>query len=169
MFTRSSPKQSDMIKKAETPPSPRREQSGAPSIISSGVSITGNIESPGEVQLDGVIKGDVHCHALTLGESGSITGKITAESITIKGRVDGEIVGQTVRLEKTAELKGDVVHQTLSVEAGARIAGRIIHSSKPLEWRPDDPKIVANGDGNGNDAPGKKEKPEAKVSPTVLQ
>lgn len=165
MFTRSSRKQDDTMKKAEPALPPRREASGAPSIISDGVSIIGNIDSPGEIQLDGTIDGDVRCHALTLGESGAIRGRIVAETVVIKGRVEGEIAGRSVRLEKTADLKGDIMHQTLSVEAGARIAGRLMHSDQPLETLTAKPSSapVAVTDKAG------KAKPEPELSPAVLK
>jgi len=129
MFTRSK----EDPKKSAPSPVPVRKDAGAPSIISTGVEITGNINSPGEIQLDGTIDGDISCGAFSLGESGKVNGRITAESVTIRGRVDGEICGAKVRLEKTAQVFGDVTHQTLSVEGGARVSGHLIHNEKPLE------------------------------------
>lgn len=129
MFTRSK----DDPKKPAPSPAPVRKESGAPSIISAGVEITGHINSPGEIQLDGSIDGDIACGAFSLGESGKVTGRITADSVTIRGRVDGEICGSKVRLEKTAQVNGDVTHQTLSIEGGARISGHFIHHDNPLE------------------------------------
>lgn len=131
MFTRSK----DDTK--QTPPSqaprPVPKDSGAPSIISAGVEITGNIVSPGEVQLDGTIHGDISCESFSLGESGHVTGRILANSVTIRGKIDGEICGMKVRLDKTAEVSGDVTHQTLSVEGGAKVSGHLIHKESPLE------------------------------------
>lgn len=124
MFTRSS--KTDM-KKPETALVPRRETNGAPSIISANVHVSGDIDSPGEVQLDGEVNGNIRCSALILGEAGRVEGKITADSVTIRGHVDGEIVGNLVRLEKTAQITGDISHQTISIEAGARISGQLIH------------------------------------------
>lgn len=121
------------MKKAEQAPIGKRDSaSDAPSIISASVLITGDIESPGEIQLDGDIKGNVHCTSLTLGETGSILGKVVANSITLRGQVEGEVIGAVVRLEKTARISGDIMHQTLSVEAGARLSGNIIHAENPL-------------------------------------
>lgn len=121
------------MKKAEQAPTSKRDSaSDAPSIISASVLITGDIESPGEIQLDGDIKGNVHCASLTLGETGSILGKVVANSITLRGQVEGEVIGTVVRLEKTARISGDIMHQTLSVEAGARLSGNIIHAENPM-------------------------------------
>lgn len=129
MFTRSK----DNPKKPAPSPAPVRKESGAPSIISAGVEINGHINSPGEIQLDGTIDGDITCGAFSLGESGKVNGRITADSVTIRGCVDGEICGSKVRLEKTAQVTGDVTHQTLSIEGGARISGHFIHNDSPLD------------------------------------
>jgi len=133
MFTRS--KDDPKTEKKAAPPSPLpvQKDSGAPSIISTGVEIVGHITSPGEIQLDGTIEGDISCGAFSLGESGAVNGRVTAESVTIRGRVDGEICGAHVRLEKTAQVNGDVTHQTLSVEGGARVSGHLIHSETPMD------------------------------------
>ena len=38
-----------------------RRSSGAPSILSAGMQVTGDIVSDGEVQIDGELSGDIHC------------------------------------------------------------------------------------------------------------
>lgn len=103
---------------------------GAPSIISTDVTITGDLDSKGELQLDGRVTGDIRCKALVLGEKGRIKGDISAETVTLRGHVEGTIEARVVRLEKTAKLSGDIFHETLSVEAGAIIDGQITYASK---------------------------------------
>lgn len=112
------------------------EPSGAPSIISAGVEIVGNIVSPGEVQLDGAIEGDIRCHSFVLGESGRVDGQVIAENMTLRGTVEGEVRGTGVRLEKSAKVVGEITHGTLSVEAGAQISGRIHHSEHATADKP---------------------------------
>ena len=45
----------------------------APSIIGEDLTVTGNVLSKGEVQVDGQIQGDVHCSSLIVGEYLSIS------------------------------------------------------------------------------------------------
>jgi len=105
----------------------------APSIIGASVTLTGNLDSKGEIQLDGKIVGDVTCSTLSLGESGSIKGIISAETVIIRGAVEGEICGKSVRLDKSAQVTGDIYHTTLSIEAGATVSGHFLHRDNPLE------------------------------------
>ena len=101
-----------------------------PSIISSDVTIKGNVTTKGEIQLDGTIEGDVKSNALTIGEHGTVKGKVTADDVIVKGSVNGSITGRNIRLEKSAKIHGDLCHQTLSIEAGAYIEGNLSHQDK---------------------------------------
>lgn len=107
--------------------------SGALSILASDVRIVGNVEASGEIQLDGVIEGDVRCGGLTLGESGTVAGEIRAEQVTIRGTVNGTIFGRTILFEKTARVTGDIVHESISIEVGAHVDGRLVNRDNPLE------------------------------------
>lgn len=102
--------------------------SSAPSIIGSDVKIVGNVTTPGELQLDGIVEGDINCGALTMGEHGQVTGTIKSENVVIRGKVEGTILSRTVRLEKSCKIIGDVKHETVSVESGAFIQGKFVHA-----------------------------------------
>ena len=106
----------------------RNGGNSAPSIIGSDVKIEGNITTVGEIQLDGVVEGDINCGSMTMGEHGAVTGVIAADSLIVRGKVDGTVRARSIRLEKSARVTGDVWHETLSVEAGAYIEGRFVHS-----------------------------------------
>ena len=96
-----------------------------PSIISADVTIKGNLSTSGEIQLDGTIEGDVKSNAVTVGENGTVKGKISADDVTVKGTVKGSITSRSIRVEKSAKIVGDLCHQTLSIEAGASIEGNL--------------------------------------------
>ncbi len=131
MFSKS---KEDMKKPASNNnPVPRPGSAPTPSIIGSDVEIEGNIRTVGELQLDGSITGDLTCGGLVMGESGAVKGTISADNVTIRGSVNGEIRARSVRLEKSAVVDGDVYHESLSVESGAKLTGRFAHTSSPKE------------------------------------
>ncbi len=66
-----------------------------------------------------------------MGETGSVKGTIGADTVTIRGTVQGEIRARSVRLEKSAVVEGDIYHESLSVEAGAKLTGQFTHTSSP--------------------------------------
>lgn len=111
---------------------PPRAQSSAPSIIGANVRIKGDLSTAGEIQLDGVVKGDVSAASIIMGEQGALEGTIVAEKVVVRGQVKGSIRGRSVIMERTARVTGDVFHSTLSIESGAIIEGTFSHSDDPL-------------------------------------
>ena len=78
----------------------RSEPLGAGTIISSDLTIIGNVVSKGQVTLDGTIQGDMHCASLVVGENGEIDGGIIANEVVVHGRVTGAIRGDRVYVAK---------------------------------------------------------------------
>lgn len=113
---------------AETPrPAPAAASGprGTPSIISANLHIVGNLKTEGEIQVDGVIDGDVTAQALTVGSHARIAGELVADDIVVHGQISGKISARQVRLAKTAKVVGDIVHEVLAIEAGAHIEGQL--------------------------------------------
>jgi cytoskeletal protein CcmA (bactofilin family) len=109
-------------------PAPR---STAPSIISGDLKIQGNLTSAGDLQIDGIVEGDIQSRSLTVGEGAAVTGNITADTVRVCGQVTGQIKAGTVNLERTAKVMGDIVHQILSLEPGAFLEGHVRHNEAP--------------------------------------
>lgn len=104
----------------------------APSIVSSDVTITGILQSDGDMQIDGRVDGNVRCVRLVVGESGVINGEVEAETVTVRGRVEGTVRARDLALAATAHVEGEILHHTLEVEEGAFVEGRFRHCSDPL-------------------------------------
>ena len=100
--------------------------SGLPSIISQDMTITGNIASPGTVQVEGKVIGDIECHELALGETGEVNGHIKCEVAAIHGTVNGELEVTSLTIAASAKINGDIVHENVSIEAQARVEGQLI-------------------------------------------
>lgn len=94
-----------------------------PSLIAPSLRIIGNVECSGNVQLDGILDGDIQGAELTVGEGAVINGTVTAEKVKIAGEVNGLITGRVVELCASAKVAGDIHHDSLSVEAGAFLEG----------------------------------------------
>lgn len=111
---------------------------GAPSILSAGMQVTGDIVSDGEVQIDGVLSGDIHCAKLTIGETGRINGSVVADDCLVHGEVVGQIKADSVTLSRSSRVEGDVLHDMLAIEPGARLDG---HCRRLDKVEADDPKL----------------------------
>ena len=95
-------------------------------IISSGMKVEGKVSSSGSIRLDGTVQGDIDCQGnVNIGEQGKVYGKVDGLSITIGGKVEGEIKAkEKIILESKANLKGDIFTKILVVESGARFDGK---------------------------------------------
>lgn len=100
--------------------------------------VTGDIVSDGEVQIDGVLSGDIHCAKLTIGETGRINGSVVADDCLVHGEVVGQIKSDAVTLSRSSKVEGDVLHDMLAIEPGARLDG---HCRRLDKTDSDDPKL----------------------------
>lgn len=101
------------------------------SVIGDDLTITGNVVSKGEVQIDGIVQGDVHCATLLIGENAQVTGGVFAEDVIVRGRVIGSVRGARVTLQDSSHVEGDVYHQSLAIEQGAFFEGKSRRSDEP--------------------------------------
>jgi hypothetical protein len=77
-----------------------------PSIIGEDLTISGNVTSKGEIQVDGEIQGDIHCGSLLLGDKSQVMGNVMAEDVVVRGRVVGSIRGLRVTLQAQSHVEG---------------------------------------------------------------
>ena len=119
-----------------------------PSVIGSDLIIIGNLESKGEVTVEGQIQGDIHCAMLLVGENAVVTGGIVAEEVVVRGKVMGSVRGNKVTLQSTAHVEGDVFHKALAIEQGAFFEGKSRRADDPMGTltRTDGPSL-SNGNG----------------------
>ena len=108
-----------------------RKPPRAPSLISDNITIEGSVIGEGELQIDGVVRGEVRVDKVTIGETGHVEGAIFAEVVETRGRVIGQISAKQVRLYGTAYVDGDITHEQLAMESGAFFQGRSLKFQRP--------------------------------------
>ena len=110
---------------------PRVEGSaGVPtSHLSKAITISGDLESDGELQIYGNVSGQVCADRLVVGPGGFLEGDVIARDVHIEGRLEGRIFALNVTLDSAAEVNGRIFHNTITVAKGARIDAR-------MPWRP---------------------------------
>ena len=87
-----------------------------------GQSIT--IRCRGALQINGNIQAELHSKTLVVGDSGKVEGSIWADTVDVRGRVSGTIMGSRVVLHPSAQVEGDIHAKSLSVSDGATFEGR---------------------------------------------
>jgi cytoskeletal protein CcmA (bactofilin family) len=99
----------------------------APSLLSADLTITGNLQSAGDMQIDGTVEGDIRSTKLTISNTGVVRGSVEAEQVVIAGHVTGQIKARHVTLNKTARVVADVIQERLTIEPGAFFEGNCRH------------------------------------------
>jgi cytoskeletal protein CcmA (bactofilin family) len=95
-------------------------------ILSSDVEIKGSIKFQKELLIDGKVEGEINSDGvLTIGENADIRGEIKTKSITVYGKVQGNItVGERCELKSRCTLQGDLKAARLVIEEGATFIGK---------------------------------------------
>lgn len=95
-------------------------------VIASGVTVTGNLQGNGTVQVEGVLEGEIRLEgAVTVTSTGLVKGPVEADVVHIAGRAEGNIQARDhLRLESSGTIEGDVTSVSFVIEDGGCLNGR---------------------------------------------
>ncbi|MBS1733905.1 MAG: polymer-forming cytoskeletal protein [Bacteroidetes bacterium] len=98
---------------------------GSTTIIGAGSVIHGNIDSVGDIRIDGILKGNLTCRSkILLGPEAVVEGDIIANQADILGKVLGKVkVNDLLHLHGKAVVEGDIQANKLQIEATASFNG----------------------------------------------
>ncbi len=120
-------------------------ENSLPNIIGNGTKITGDIETGGDLRIDGIIDGNIISKGkLVLGQAGSIKGSIKCSSAELSGSFEGKVdISDLLSLRNTAVFKGEIHTTKLSVEPGAIFNGNCSMGNDNLKTTTNvDPKKI---------------------------
>lgn len=94
--------------------------------LGSDVEIKGNIKFTGELAFDGKLDGEIHTDGtLNLGDGAVVNGNITANSVVVRGKVNGNVTAKDkIDIKNKAELFGDIRAAKLAIEEGVTFVGK---------------------------------------------
>ena len=112
-----------------TTPSPVPASAGpgaSRNILSSDVEIKGTVKFANDLVVDGKIEGEIISDGnLTVGENARLKAEIRTGTVTVYGKVHGNITAAShVEMKASAEVIGDIKASTLSMEPGAIFVGK---------------------------------------------
>tara|TARA_Y100000996_G_scaffold407535_1_gene385246 strand:- start:101 stop:472 length:372 start_codon:yes stop_codon:yes gene_type:complete len=98
---------------------------GSNNIIGEGSTLTGNLNSSGNIRLEGKVKGDITSSSkVACGETSIVDGNVTADNAEIAGKVTGKVnVNDLLILKSSAKIQGDISTNNLVIESGASFNG----------------------------------------------
>jgi cytoskeletal protein CcmA (bactofilin family) len=137
--------------------------------VGEGASVKGDILAPNMLVVDGSIEGSVIGHAIWVGPSGVIKGKVVVDEAEIYGKISEKIeVKQLLFVHTAGQVFGEITYGELQLEKGAILSGTLLHnelqsdkkeepkpeqvlgkSERPAVLRLIEPGILPNGNGAG--------------------
>lgn len=93
-------------------------------IISQGCQLNGELNLNCNIQIDGLLQGDVRTErTVIITQTGQIQGDIYADCIIIKGLVEGHFYANHMEILQSGQAYGTIHCDDLSIEKGGRFVG----------------------------------------------
>lgn len=96
--------------------------------IGRSVGIKGDVMSSGDLVIDGQVSGTIELgdHCLTIGPTAIVVADLVAKTVTISGKVKGNVMGVAkVELKSSGSIDGDVTAPAFAMEDGAALRGSV--------------------------------------------
>ena len=94
--------------------------------VGAGVTLRGDVEVPGAASVDGRFEGTLKAKTLIVGQTGHVSGQISAETAEIRGMVDDQLVVRNkLVLRVSGSISGAIAYSKIMVEEGGSISGTI--------------------------------------------
>ncbi|WP_207492714.1 bactofilin family protein [Aridibaculum aurantiacum] len=108
---------------------------GSTTIIGTGVTLTGDINSTADIRIDGTLKGNIVSSArILVGAGGVIEGDLQCNQADVMGKIKGNIkTKEILSLRGDAMITGDIFAAKLQVEPTVNFNGRCFMSSNVVE------------------------------------
>ena len=114
-------------------------------IIGKGTTLTGDLETFGNLRIEGKLKGNIKSKSkIAFGQSSEVEGNVLAQNADIAGHVSGTVeIAETLVLKASAVIDGDIVTDKLLVESGAVFNGscKMGVKSKEIHIGQDEPLL----------------------------
>lgn len=94
-------------------------------VIASDARIKGSIVAVQDLEIAGIVRGDVECHArLVVAPGGEIHGQVIARELILHGLVQGDVeISGRLAIGSEGRLIGDASARAVSIEEGAVVSG----------------------------------------------
>lgn len=119
------------------------------SIIDEWLTMTGDLESEGDILVRGTVHGNIKCKLLIIDEMATVDGQMVADQIVVRGTTKGTIRVNRAIFDQSARVDSEIFHCSLAVEEGAHIKGALHYSEEPMSGKPAEKKAELPPKTNG--------------------
>ena len=91
------------------------------SVISDEITIVGNINSTGDLIINGKVDGEISCDSLEIGPNGNVKGNVKAQFCLVSGNIEGKVSAKSINVSSSGNLNGRLSYGRLEIENGAQV------------------------------------------------
>ena len=102
-----------------------RKSNSSLSIIGDGIDFQGEVNTEGNIHIDGIMKGVIKAYEVVIGPQGDFDGEINAEVLIINGIVKGKFNIKNLHIRRQGLLQGRAKYEIIIVESGGKIQGEL--------------------------------------------
>ena len=95
------------------------------SIIGEGIDFSGEINTEGNIHIDGTMTGIIRASEVVIGPNGEFEGEIAADLLVINGAIKGKFTIRNLHVKKDGLLQGKAKYEILVVDTGGKIQGEV--------------------------------------------
>lgn len=117
-------------------------------IIGKGTTLTGDLETYGNLRIEGKVKGNIKSKSkIAFGQSSEVDGNVLAQNAEVAGHVIGTVeISETLILKASSVIDGDIITDKLIVESGSVFNGscKMGVKSKEIHIGQEEPYLKAH-------------------------
>jgi len=129
-----------------------KHQTKIETIVGPHTEIEGNVHTKESLRIDGKIKGEIGAESVVVGENGVVLGDISANHVTVGGKVKGNISAAShLEMYPKGQVLGDIRTSKLVIADGAVFEGNcqmVKADGQIIEMNPE--ALPETGSGNKN-------------------
>lgn len=113
-------------------------ESKLPNMIGPGTKIIGDINTNGDIRIDGQIEGSINSKGkVVIGVNGNVKGEIYCTNAEVSGILSGKVsAAELLCLKSNSKFNGEIIAGKLSIEPGAMFTGSCSMGTDSKEKEP---------------------------------
>ena len=95
------------------------------SIITQGIDFTGEVNTEGDIHIDGNMKGTIKANEVVIGHNGTFEGEIISNILVVNGKIKGKFNIKNLNIRKEGVLSGKAKYLNVTIESGGKVLGEL--------------------------------------------
>lgn len=87
----------------------------SPTVIGAGCKLTGDIKTDHNVQIHGVVIGNITAETIVIGRGGRVVGEVKTPVLFLHGELEGPAIVNTANIFSAARMVGTLSYRTLNI------------------------------------------------------